>query len=214
MSTQRRSATKRKQSGKRSGRSTQTVPQGVQNASVAKPSVSSARSSTATGERGPGTTITYRPREAPEVVANDGAQSEPMGAPAAAVNRTVRTEGASDRRKSVVEAGEPRKKLLDVDRLRPGRGNAAVAQASAPGGRQKNRVEAEQPRGRTFVNTDRFDGVRRFSRDTWSEIKKVNWPDRETTRNLTLVVIAVSTILGIMLGGIDYVLFQLFEALP
>ena len=84
----------------------------------------------------------------------------------------------------------------------------------APATRRKVRMDAEQPKRRTLINTDRFDGVRRFSRDTWAEIKKVNWPDRETTRNLTLVVVAVSAILGIMLGGIDFVLFQLFEALP
>lgn len=83
-----------------------------------------------------------------------------------------------------------------------------------PATRRKPRAEAEPSKRRTLVNTERFDGVRRFSRDTWAEIKKVNWPDRETTRNLTLVVIAVSAILGIMLGGIDFVLFQLFEALP
>ncbi len=65
-----------------------------------------------------------------------------------------------------------------------------------------------------FVNLDRFEGLRRFIRESWSEIQKVIWPDRETTRNLTLVVIAVSIVLGILLGGIDYVLFQLFEALP
>jgi len=65
-----------------------------------------------------------------------------------------------------------------------------------------------------LVNLDRFEGLRKFIRETWAEIKKVIWPDRETTRNLTLVVIAVSVVLGILLGGIDYVLFQLFEALP
>ena len=65
-----------------------------------------------------------------------------------------------------------------------------------------------------IVNPDRFEGLRKFIRDAMSEIKKVIWPDRETTRNLTLVVIAVSIVLGILLGGIDYVLFQLFEALP
>jgi len=225
LSTQRRSATKRKQSGKRSGRSAQPVPQGVQNASVAQPSASSAGTaapsrertpSTAapTSERRPGTTITYRPREAPEVVTNGAALPEPSSVPAVAVNRTARTERANNRRKPVVEAVEPKKKLIDVDRFMPGRGTAAAAPANVPGGRPKSRVEAEQPKGRRLVNTDRFDGVRTFSRDTWSEIKKVNWPDRETTRNLTLVVIAVSAILGIMLGGIDYVLFQLFEALP
>lgn len=64
------------------------------------------------------------------------------------------------------------------------------------------------------VNTNRFEGLQKFIRETMAEIKKVIWPDRETTRNLTLVVIAVSIVLGILLGGIDYVLFQLFEALP
>lgn len=67
---------------------------------------------------------------------------------------------------------------------------------------------------RRIVNTDRFEGLRKFIRDAMAEIKKVIWPDRETTRNLTLVVIAVSIVLGILLGGIDFVLFQLFEALP
>jgi preprotein translocase subunit SecE len=45
-------------------------------------------------------------------------------------------------------------------------------------------------------------------------LKKVNWPDRETTKNLTLVVIAVSIVLGILLGGIDYVLQSIFAAVP
>jgi len=64
------------------------------------------------------------------------------------------------------------------------------------------------------INTNRFEGLQKFIREAMSEIRKVIWPDRETTRNLTLVVIAVSIVLGILLGGIDYVLFQLFEALP
>ena len=57
-------------------------------------------------------------------------------------------------------------------------------------------------------------GIKEYFKGVRTEIKKVIWPDRETTRNLTLVVIAVSIVLGILLGGIDYVLFQLFEALP
>ncbi|HLU34652.1 MAG TPA: preprotein translocase subunit SecE [Thermomicrobiales bacterium] len=63
------------------------------------------------------------------------------------------------------------------------------------------------------VNTERFGGLRKFYNDTSSEIRKVVWPDRESTRNLTIVVIALSTILGFLLGGIDWVLFQLFEAI-
>ena len=80
----------------------------------------------------------------------------------------------------------------------------------------KARAEATQEpsKWQQLVNLDRFEGLRKFIRETWAEIKKVIWPDRETTRNLTLVVIAVSIVLGILLGGIDYVLYQLFEALP
>jgi preprotein translocase subunit SecE len=79
---------------------------------------------------------------------------------------------------------------------------------------RRERTAPEPPKRRSFVNTDRFEGLQRFIRETMAEIRKVIWPDRETTRNLTLVVIAVSVVLGILLGGIDYVLFQLFEALP
>lgn len=80
-------------------------------------------------------------------------------------------------------------------------------------------AEAEADKGSTslagrIVNTGRFDGIRKFIRDTMSEIRKVIWPDRETTRNLTLLVVALSLVLGLLLGGIDYILFELFEALP
>lgn len=62
------------------------------------------------------------------------------------------------------------------------------------------------------MSSERTEGLRRFVRETMAEIRKVVWPDRETTRNLTIVVIALSIVLGILLGGIDFVLFQLFEA--
>ncbi len=98
----------------------------------------------------------------------------------------------------------------------------AVQEAPAPRDRGRVRAEARQQakraaevpeKKRRFINTERFSGVTRFYHETQAEIKKVNWPDRETTRNLTLVVIGLSVILGILLGGIDYVLFQLFEAM-
>ena len=56
--------------------------------------------------------------------------------------------------------------------------------------------------------------VRERYLDTVAELKKVNWPDRETTKNLTLVVIAVSIVLGLLLGGIDFVLQSIFAAVP
>lgn len=60
----------------------------------------------------------------------------------------------------------------------------------------------------------RFGQVKNNWQDTVAELRKVNWPDRETTKNLTLVVIAVSIVLGILLGGIDYVLQTIFAAVP
>ena len=44
-----------------------------------------------------------------------------------------------------------------------------------------------------------------------SEMRKITWPDQETTRNLTVVVIGISITLGILLGGIDFVLVRLLE---
>jgi preprotein translocase subunit SecE len=81
---------------------------------------------------------------------------------------------------------------------------AAEAEAEAGGSGFMGRV----------VNTNRFEGLRRFIRETMAEIRKVIWPDRETTRNLTLLVIALSLVLGLLLGGIDFILFELFEAMP
>lgn len=39
--------------------------------------------------------------------------------------------------------------------------------------------------------------------EVWSELKKVQWPTRQETLNLTLVVLVVATALGLFLGGID-----------
>lgn len=63
------------------------------------------------------------------------------------------------------------------------------------------------------VDTERMTGVKGFYNDTMSEIRKVIWPTREQTINLTLLVIAVSVVIGSVLGGLDYVLLQLFEAI-
>lgn len=61
------------------------------------------------------------------------------------------------------------------------------------------------------VSTERFSGTRRFIDETMSEIRKVQWPDRETTLQLTILVIALSLVLGILLGTIDFALLRLFE---
>ena len=51
-------------------------------------------------------------------------------------------------------------------------------------------------------------------RDTSSEIRKVTWPDSDTTRNLTIFVIALSFFLGALLGGIDAIFVRVWENIP
>ena len=51
--------------------------------------------------------------------------------------------------------------------------------------------------------SERREAVARGLRDTRSELRKVTWPSRETTTNLTLLVIGLAVVLGVVLGGAD-----------
>ena len=43
----------------------------------------------------------------------------------------------------------------------------------------------------------------RWIEDIISELRKVTWPTRNETVNLTIVVLVVAVAVGLMLGGID-----------
>jgi preprotein translocase subunit SecE len=118
----------------------------------------------------------------------------------------VATTTAPDRAASTETPASPQPVTAPARETRAEAKARALAQAEAESGRSGvvGRV----------VNTNRFEGLQRFIRDTMAEIRKVIWPDRETTRNLTLLVIALSLVLGLLLGGIDFILFEIFEALP
>jgi preprotein translocase subunit SecE len=45
------------------------------------------------------------------------------------------------------------------------------------------------------------------------ELEKVSWPTPRQTINLTLVVIIVSTLVGIYVGGIDLLMAKLTESI-
>ncbi|MDH4138158.1 MAG: preprotein translocase subunit SecE [Anaerolineae bacterium] len=53
--------------------------------------------------------------------------------------------------------------------------------------------------------------VIRYLKETRAELKKVNWPSRREATNLTLIVIAVTTFMALLLGLIDYIFSKLFE---
>lgn len=119
----------------------------------------------------------------------------------------VKTEAVIAPEEAPVAASRPR--VLE--------GAERTEQAKAEGVARRERkaaAEAEAEGGVKERVAGRFEPVKRFTRESMAEIRKVNWPDQETTRNLTVLVIAVSAALGIFLGGIDFVLLKIFEAMP
>jgi len=45
--------------------------------------------------------------------------------------------------------------------------------------------------------------IRRFFQESWSELKKVTWPTREQTRNLTVLVFVISAVVGAYIAVFD-----------
>jgi preprotein translocase subunit SecE len=49
----------------------------------------------------------------------------------------------------------------------------------------------------------------RYFKETRAEIRKVSWPTREQATRLTLIVLAVTIVMAIFLGTVDYVFASL-----
>jgi preprotein translocase subunit SecE len=135
-----------------------------------------------------------------------------------------RQGGASTRAATVTRAAEPAADVVEASGAavaaaqapraaaippRPAASSSSPAKAPKPAP-----AKTKEPDAKPNAFAERGGRVRKVFDDTRAEMKKITWPDRETTRNLAIVVIGISVVLGIMLGGIDYVLFQIFEALP
>jgi preprotein translocase subunit SecE len=125
----------------------------------------------------------------------------------------------ASKRETSATATPPRRAATNGTRPapQPAPAPAPSPRPAAPAGRPPKPAErtraTPEPGARGALAT-RSEGLRRLYADTLSEMKKINWPDRETTKNLTLVVIGISIALGILLGGIDFLLQALFEAVP
>ena len=48
--------------------------------------------------------------------------------------------------------------------------------------------------------------IRRYFDEVWSELKKVTWPTREQVRNLTVLVFAISLVIGLYITVLDRIL--------
>jgi preprotein translocase subunit SecE len=45
--------------------------------------------------------------------------------------------------------------------------------------------------------------LRRYIEEVWSELKKVAWPTRDQVRNLTVLVFAISFVIGVYITLLD-----------
>jgi preprotein translocase subunit SecE len=53
--------------------------------------------------------------------------------------------------------------------------------------------------------------VKEFVQDVLAEFRKVSWPSRQELINSTVVVIVVTVVLSLFLGGVDIVLARAVE---
>ncbi len=83
-------------------------------------------------------------------------------------------------------------------------GGAGKGRADAPGRRG---APAPTPPGGQRV------GMRRFVRESWGELRKVQWPTRQQVAQGTLVVGVVTAFFAVFLTGVDAVAVRLVQAI-
>ena len=54
---------------------------------------------------------------------------------------------------------------------------------------------------------------RRYFDEVWSELRKVSWPTREQVRNLTVLVFAISFVVGLYVTVLDTIFRSLLGLL-
>ena len=55
--------------------------------------------------------------------------------------------------------------------------------------------------------------IRRFINESWSELKKVSWPNRNQVRNLTVLVFVISFVVGIYITVVDSIFTEVIKFL-
>ena len=118
--------------------------------------------------------------------------------------------GLGPSRNQATEAAKARGR----EKEQPVKGSKAVARDDRKEQvtKQESRPVRREARGPSSWET-RFRNSRlgRFALDAYYELRyKVKWPTFEEARNMTIVVIALSVVIGGLLGIVDYGLQQLF----
>ena len=55
--------------------------------------------------------------------------------------------------------------------------------------------------------------IRRYLDEVWSELKKVSWPTRDQVRNLTVLVFAISFVVGVYITVLDTIFRGVISAI-
>lgn len=55
--------------------------------------------------------------------------------------------------------------------------------------------------------------ARRYLSEVLEELRKVSWPNRETTTRYTILVIVISLIVAFFLGGLDFIFARILQML-
>jgi len=54
--------------------------------------------------------------------------------------------------------------------------------------------------------------IRRYFEESYSELKKVTWPTREQVRHLTVLVFAISAVIGVFIAAWDAIFTEVLVA--
>jgi preprotein translocase subunit SecE len=81
-----------------------------------------------------------------------------------------------------------------------------------PATQPAHRKETRQAAGASSEKPSRLNKLRENINNIRAELAKVTWPTREETRNLTIVVIGISAVLGAALGLLDVILSAIYQS--
>ncbi len=64
---------------------------------------------------------------------------------------------------------------------------------------------------KSIARKRKSNALTRFYRETSGELRKVSWPTRREAISLTKVVVIVMIVMALLLGGLDFIFFQIFD---
>ncbi len=58
-----------------------------------------------------------------------------------------------------------------------------------------------------------FTKIKQYFEEVVIEIKQTTWPSKDSTKNMTLLVVVVASLIAFYLGGIDFLLQKIMATL-